>query len=244
MTIDIQNPIPQECVGTVPGVEQRGKVAFMKGDIVHDAIADYGKNITDGQLVMAKMMVDLKGVEDPGVLNTDQLKKRARPAGYAIGFAEEPKRQGEYLGRSLFDRGMMVFTSAVEHNGNTAFVGVDREGVFLIQAGSKIKNDIFLQLMRDQFDRVGDQEENFIVTTSTFDGSNARFWCSEYFAEESISVVPVGQELTPQLLRVVSEESLRAPLITSKDAELARKKFNQTGKETAPTPVRLSEIDF
>lgn len=238
-TVDANNPIPQELVNLVPKVEQRGKVVFSKADMVHEAIR-YGKSLTEGQMTMAKMMVDLKGIEEPRDLGSDKLKDKARPAGYAIGFAKA-QENNETLDRNLFDKGMMVFTSTVENNDKTAFVGVDKEGAFLIQAGPKSEGDGFLKLMRDKIDQVGDQEENFIVKTGTGDEANARLWNSDY-----VSVVPLEPESMPQAIKLASEESLKAPFISSEDARLTSERLNKKNESVVATKatVKLSEVDF
>ena len=238
-TIDANNPIPQDVVDLVPKVEQRGKVNFSKGYVLQEIIG-YGKTPTDGQVTMAKMMVDLKDVEDPRDLKIEELAKRARPVGYAIGFAEVNSHTG--IGKNLADGGMMVFTSTVENDGKTAFVGMDKDGAFLIQAGPKSEGDNFLKLMRDEFDQVGEQEENFIVKTKTKEGANARLWNSEYF-----TVAPLDTELIPQALKLASEESLKAPFISSEDAKLATERHKKTEQQepiASKPAIKLSEVDF
>lgn len=235
-TTEIQNPIPSEFTDKVPATEQRGKVRFLKADIVSEDFKRI-EQPTEGQVVMAMMMVDLPK-EELKTASHKELETKARPAGYAIGFAKEPVVHGENLGKNLLDSGMIMFTSTVESNGKTSFVGVDKDGVFLVQEGPKKTEDEFLQSMRTRLDSVGDQEDNFVVNTDSSEQANARHWGSEF-----VTIVSLAEENAANALKLASEESLKAPFISSKDAERMKPKAT-TSEEPQPAPVKLDEVSF
>lgn len=239
VSIQEDQAIPQQYEAKIPKTEQMGKVSYLKADIVHEAM-NYGKNPTDGQVIMSKMLVDYKDL-DPKSYSVAELKDMARPAGYAIAFAREPKMQGEDLGRNLFDKGMVVFSTALEHQGKTSFVAADKDGLFFIQKAEGRTDDQFFGAMREKFDQIGDQEERGAVKTNTDDEANARHWSTEM-----VKIVPIEPELAPDVLKLASEESLKDPFISEEDAKVARERFNKTEeKSTVSKPtINLKDIKF
>jgi hypothetical protein len=238
-SVSIQNPVPSELVEKIPAVEQRGKVPYLKADMVHDVFSS-GRETTEGQAVMGKMMIGGKSVEDFKTLSVDELKASGRPAGYAIGFATEPTMPGQNLGRNLFEEGTMILTSSVVVDGGVSYVGVDKDGVFLLQVAEGKSRDVFLQSMRDQFAKVGNQEDGFVVKTDLNDEANARKWDSGVF-----KIVPIAPEKVSPIIQAASQESLKAPYISPKDMEISSKKNNrQEDQPVVPEPEKLSDISF
>jgi hypothetical protein len=180
-------------------VDQRGSIDYLKRDAAEMVLkAGYEngrlqeKEITEGIKLMAKMLVKEKGG-----------KLEPRPAGFAIGFTREP-RDGETASQLLYREGHIVLTGAVEIDGESQYVGIDKQGPFLI------KGDLL-----PVFDQIGDQEENMWIKTSN--KPNLR------------EGAPLGLIITPlkensegvEIVTKAMVESMQSPFISTADYQKA-----------------------
>lgn len=219
----LTDPQAHEVAEKAPIAEGRNGANFMKIDIATDTFKNPGA--TEGQRLMAKMLVKAKG---DGALE-------ARPAGFAIGFTSEPSAIWTSAHKTLVDTGAMVFTAPLlDAKGTTCYVGVDKNGVFIIRPPRKTQNEVFLEGMRNAFNRVGNQETNFISKIGS-----PREW-----PKEKVAIENVPAKSAELFVQHAASESAKAPFISTADASKSQQLEQQTSEQFTSSPKPLGEISF
>lgn len=230
-------------VDNLPRVELSNSGRAAKATTVQEWAERGAFRDNEAAVAMARMLLELKGLQPSELPNTplSELAKRARPAGYAVAFAEEPVL-GEKFDRNLLEGGMIVFGSPIIKDGEPSFVAIDKRGVFLIQAKVASEKNEFLDRMWNTLDRVDDQRNNFCVRTKR-GFANARAW-------EGVTVVDVGSDSAAEVLLAASKASLEHPFVSSRDVAIAKaaeeeaKRDQENLGESQQDMPPLGDIEF